>query len=1240
MAARSEVSIDAGKVQVFRAKLTPPKNDAMQKANITDYDQRHASAAATVQPRSAVSAASGCEEAALHELSIRSEIAPDRLHWETELFVLRGESRRDLTDRTGELRTYLGSNPNVPLKDLAATLNTPLEKGGSRLCVVARSVDELVKRLDRANERLTDSTCHQIVDAAGIYYCEKPLYERGRVALLFPGEGAQYVSMLGDLCPHFPEVHGWLARSDEVLSHHSGASRPTSRFMLLDEDVGPQQRAELERDLAQLDNTMSSVLTADWALYLLVQNLGLEGDVVAGHSVGELAALSAAGCISNEAEMALAPAMLRALQEGDDDGEHTRSVLLAVGASREAMERLVQDVVADKTSDPLDAEVFLAMDNCPHQTILVGSPAVMAIVEAELKVRHLMYERLPFDRPYHTHLFEPFMGPLAEMFDAVSFSPSDMPIYSCTTARPFPRDPDEICRLALAHWASPVCFTEMIRAMHAAGVRIFVEVGPKGNLSSFVSDILRGEEFLAVPANVERRSGLTQLNHLAAQLAAHHVPLELDHLYRRRNPQFVDWRDRDDSVLAPSVAQKRPDSKRDAAMARYWSVMEQFLEDQRDITEAYLRRRTSRSPISIKSTRVPREAMALPTAAAGRSTASPVATPPHRSAVQKEPQPPLPRLPLIGEIVRHEPAGEIVMRRRLVLDEDVYAGEHTVGGREVSKVDPSQHGLPIMPMTFTLEIMAEVASLLVPGKHVLGLRDVQLQRWLAFDEKDAATIEVTARVAETPKDPEPGATSFVRVEVKDLGSAVAPTPGSGLTAAAGTVLLGERYPEPPALDEEPLNNAHEPRVSIEQMYQNLFHGPQFQGIFALDQTGDNGIHARLRVLPRDRLFKSNPDPQFIIDPVTIDVSMHPSAGWHLEQPDQSGRILLPFELKGIYLYGPAPAVGAEFQIRSRVAHTSSRHFSHDGDVIDPQGRAWCRLRGVKSWRFYVPFAEVNFHGPKDEYFLTTDWPRAVGPPELQIDAEQTGKGFGGLEAPPDASVWCVRLTPSPDLLQPALVPAAARVTLSPTEQEKFRTLGGTHAQRAAWLFSHAAAKDAVRILWRLRHGERLFPADIEIDTDDYGRPMASLRGSKRPVDFPAVSFAQADDFMAGIAALDSAVGIDLMSLAAISPEEEFSSFDASERSLIDELDGDRGAWIARFACAKAALTKALGPKLVGESTHLAVRSADQQDGTLRIALAAELASMFPELLGRLVIVQTLCEDNVIVATTLCQSDTL
>ena len=145
-----------------------------------------------------------------HRLNGHREVVPPpspaSFRWETEVLVLRGDDRAELRQRVQALVDYLTRNPSIELKDLAFTLNTTLAQGGSRLAVVAESVADLQSRLGRAVERLDDSRCRHIKDSRGCYFFEQPLGPQGKLAVLFPGEGSQYLNMLADLLPHFPEA--------------------------------------------------------------------------------------------------------------------------------------------------------------------------------------------------------------------------------------------------------------------------------------------------------------------------------------------------------------------------------------------------------------------------------------------------------------------------------------------------------------------------------------------------------------------------------------------------------------------------------------------------------------------------------------------------------------------------------------------------------------------------------------------------------------------------------------------------------------------------------------------------------------------------------------------------------------------------------------------------------------------------------------------------------------------------
>src|SRR5690606_34868362 len=105
-------------------------------------------------------------------------------------------------------------------------------------------------------------------------------------------------------------------------------------------------------------------------------------------------------------------------------------------------------------------------------------------------------------------------------------------LYSCASADLFPAEPAAVCELAAAQWSSTVRFRETVAHMHRDGVRYFVEVGPSGNLTGFVNDILGGEEYLAIASNARKRSGVEQLFNLLGSLFANGKAVDLGKLYR------------------------------------------------------------------------------------------------------------------------------------------------------------------------------------------------------------------------------------------------------------------------------------------------------------------------------------------------------------------------------------------------------------------------------------------------------------------------------------------------------------------------------------------------------------------------------------------------------------------------------------------------------------------------------------------------------------------------------------
>jgi hypothetical protein len=481
---------------------------------------------------------------------------------------------------------------------------------------------------------------------------------------------------------------------------------------------------------------------------------------------------------------------------------------------------------------------------------------------------------------------------------------------------------------------------------------------------------------------------------------------------------------------------------------------------------------------------------------------------------------PPPDYALIGEVIRHVPGREIVFRRVMDEREDLYAGDHTLGGRGVSRVDPGQNGLPVLPMTFSLEAMAEAAVTLAPGKVVTAIKAVRLHRWLPFDP-DPTTLEVRAEVVHA--DDETGLVQ-VRADVRDLGNSFLPNAADKIASEA-VVVLADRYPDPPEPRSFALSDETVCRSTVEDLRRNMFHGPRFQMIRSLGRIGREGIEGTLEVQPRDGWFASNPEPGVVLDPVLTDAAMHILGAWHLEQPDWTGRILLPFEVQRVEYFGPPPSAGEMLTVRGHNEQESARHYRHGLEVFDAAGRVWLRMTGAGYWRFYLPFGHVNFFGPKDEYFLSRDWPEAVPPGAVPRR--------------------CQVLRPPADLKQPVLRAAGARVTMTPAELAVFGNWAGTDAELNDWFFARMLAKDAVRAAWAERHGDRLFPADIETHEAN-GRIVCTPRGTPGPEPMPPVAVAIQDGVVAAFAAFAPRVGIAL----AHDPQE------AARRAVADALGVD------------------------------------------------------------------------------------
>jgi [acyl-carrier-protein] S-malonyltransferase len=271
-----------------------------------------------------------------------------------------------------------------------------------------------------------------------------------QTALLFPGQGSQTADMRDTVQRVRPDL-----------------------LELALEEVGPDlfERAA--------DGTRWAQPAIYCAALAGAQELDVEPDVMAGHSLGEITALVVAGAIGAEDGLRLVAARGRLMQEAAE--ETGDGGMTAVRAREDNRDAIAEVAVA--------ANVAIANDNAPDQLVLSGALDALDRAEAELKERGIRGKRLPVAGAFHSPLMEPAVEPFRAVVEGIRFAEPRVPVMSCVTAQPFEDVPGQLVRAL----TEPVRWLEVVRALDARGVTEFVETGPGTVLTNLVRKSLAME---------------------------------------------------------------------------------------------------------------------------------------------------------------------------------------------------------------------------------------------------------------------------------------------------------------------------------------------------------------------------------------------------------------------------------------------------------------------------------------------------------------------------------------------------------------------------------------------------------------------------------------------------------------------------------------------------------------------------------------------------------------------------
>ncbi len=418
------------------------------------------------------------------------------------LLAIGAKTPADLKDKLDNVwrRVEGGWTPPVATPD-PAEVSAP-----ERLVIDFGDHDELLDRVQKARKAagFDNPAAWKALQAQGVFRGSGP--RPGKIAFLFPGQGSQYANMGRALAEREPVVKAIFDEADKVMTPILG--RPLTSYIFIDaKDKGAVQQAEI--DLMQTAITQPAMLTMDAALAALLAEYGFKPDMVMGHSLGEYAALTAAGIMP----------FAHALEASAARGAEMTKVSMGDNGWMAAVMAPID--VIEATLQSIDGYAVAANINSKNQAVVGGeSKAVEQAIDIFQKQGYQAV-RLPVSHAFHTRIVAPASKPLRQVLDRLSISEPQMQLVANVTGELYPTTVEGIKDILELQIAAPVQWVKGLETLYREGVRTFVEVGPKKALKGFVDDVLSGKpDVVSLFTNHPKTGEIQTFNHALAGLYA------------------------------------------------------------------------------------------------------------------------------------------------------------------------------------------------------------------------------------------------------------------------------------------------------------------------------------------------------------------------------------------------------------------------------------------------------------------------------------------------------------------------------------------------------------------------------------------------------------------------------------------------------------------------------------------------------------------------------------------------
>ncbi|HVB38669.1 MAG TPA: type I polyketide synthase, partial [Vicinamibacterales bacterium] len=422
-----------------------------------------------------------------------------------QLLVLSARTEPALESATTNLLDWLEDRPDVPLADVAWTLQVGRRTGEHRRFVVCRDVEDAADKLDAMSPREVFSAFQKAAARS--------------VVFLFPGQGAQHPGMAAELYRHEPAFRETFDRCAALFEAALG-------FDLREVLFAPASDQAAAERLARTHDAEPALFAVEYALARLWMSWGVTPQAMIGHSIGEYVAACLADVFSLEDAARLVAARARLV------GGLPEGAMLAVSRP------------PDEVRPMLGPSLSVAIINTPASCVVAGDPAAVDDLARALDAQGIAAARLDTQHAFHSVMMDPVLADFAAVVRQVTLHPPAIPFMSNVTGGRVTdaeaTDP--------AYWVRqlrlPVYFADGIRELLKDPSRVLLEVGPGQTLVTLTrQNMERGRTSTIVnslPDPRERRSDLAAALGALGRLWLAGVPVDWTGVHagerRRRVP--------------------------------------------------------------------------------------------------------------------------------------------------------------------------------------------------------------------------------------------------------------------------------------------------------------------------------------------------------------------------------------------------------------------------------------------------------------------------------------------------------------------------------------------------------------------------------------------------------------------------------------------------------------------------------------------------------------------------------